>query len=210
MADANYAQAAKAYDKAFRLEKTANILKRLHKAMRLNKQTASADHLLADWLDAHPDDVQIRLYYADAAIKQGDYSLAIGQYRSILEKQPENLEVMHNLVWCYQQQHDEAKALEVAEQAYKVKPDARVGLVDLAGLLLDQAQKSDRKRAVILLEKARDVAPSVLETHYFLAKAYVETGDNDRARKELEHLLLSNEDFSGRTDAERLLDKLSK
>lgn len=210
MADKKFAQAVHAYDKAFRLEETADALKRLHQAMRMDKQGAAADGLLANWLKAHPDDIQIRLYYADAAIKNDNYALAIDQYRHVLQKQPQNLGVMHNLVWCYQQQHDTAKALQAAEQAYKANPDAPVGMVDLAGLLLEQGQEAESDRAVKLLEKARDLAPSVSETRYILAKAYVKTGDKDRARKELERLLLSKDDFAGRPDAAQLFEQLSK
>lgn len=207
MSDKKFAQAALAYDKAFRLEKNAALLMRLHQAMRLANRGAAADGLLANWINDHPDDIQVRLYYADAAIKESNYRLAIEQYRYVLQKQPQNLAVFHNLMWCYQQQNDKAKALEVAEQAYKINPDAPTGMVDLAGLLLD---KGDNDRAVKLLERARDVAPSVPDTRYFLAKAYVKTGDKDRARKELQQLLLSKDDFAGRADATELFQQLNR
>ena len=209
MAGKKFAQAVHAYQAAFKLEKHADVLKRLHNALRLNKQNSQADGVLANWLKDHPDDIQIRLFYADSAIKQGHYGPAIDQYRQVLQQQPNNLNVMHNMVWCYQQQHDRAKALQVAEQAYKVKPDAPVGMVDLAGLLLD-GQGTDGGRAVKLLEKARDLAPSEPETRYLLAKAYIKTGDKNSARTELGQLLRSKDDFAGRADAEQMFQTLNR
>ena len=209
MAGKKFAQAVHAYQAAFKLEKHADVLKRLHNALRLNKQNSQADGVLANWLKDHPDDIQIRLFYADSAIKQGHYGPAIDQYRQVLQQQPNNLNVMHNMVWCYQQQHDAASALQVAEQAYKVKPDAPVGMVDLAGLLLD-GQGTDGGRAVKLLEKARDLAPSEPETRYLLAKAYIKTGDKNSARTELGQLLRSKDDFAGRADAEQMFQTLNR
>jgi putative PEP-CTERM system TPR-repeat lipoprotein len=209
MAGKEFSQAVHAYQAAFKLEKQADVLKRLHNALRMDNQNSQADGLLANWLKEHPDDSQIRLFYADAAIKQRQYALAIDQYRQVLQQQPDNLNVMHNMVWCFQQQHDIAKALQVAEQAYKTKPDAPVAMVDLASVLLE-GQDTDAGRAVKLLEKARDLAPTAPETRYLLAKAYVKTGDKDRARHELKQVLISKDDFSERDDAARLYDQLNR
>lgn len=210
MADKKYDQASQAYNKAFHLDNNPETLKRLHNAMRLNNKGKEADGLLVAWLKDHPDDWQIRLYYADAAIKEDRIPLAIEQYQVVLQKHPKNLEVMHNLQWSYQQQHNTPKALQIARKAYEVNPNAIIGLVDLANLLLERGEGSDGDRAVRLLEKARDLAPTKPEPRFYLAKAYVKTGDNDSARKELKHLVTSNEDFAGRADAERLLKQLSQ
>ena len=187
MADKKYVKAVDSYNKAFSLEKTAVILSRLAQAMRQANQGLKADALLADWVKTHPDDIQIRLNYADAAIKEKNYLLAIEQYQYVVNKQPQNLDVMHNLIWCYQQQNDMTKALAIAEQAYKVNPKATQGIVDLAGMLLTQG---DNGRAVQLFEKARDLDPAAPETRFYLAKAYVKVGNKDGARKELKQKIL--------------------
>ena len=207
MADKKYSQAVHAYEKALQLDRSSSVVARLHQALRMTNQGVEANSLLVNWLRDHPEDIQIRLNYADAAIKEKNYPLAIDQYRHVLQKQPQNLAVSHNLMWCYQQQHDTAKALAVAEEAYKLNPEAPAAMVDLADMLLTQG---DDGRAVKLLEKARDIAPAVPDTRYFLAKAYLKSGDRDRARKEFEQLLLSKEDFTGRADATELLKQLNR
>src|SRR5205085_8905362 len=131
--------------------------------------------LLLAWLDHRPDDARVRLYYADAAIKDGEFRRAAEQYEIERRKQPGNLGVMHNLAWCYERLGEFAKGLEIAEAAYKLNSDGVVVLDDLARLLL----KSDRDapRAVKLLEKALTLAPESQSVRYHLAEAYLKVGE---------------------------------
>ena len=208
MTDKKYAPAAHAYEAAFRIEKSAILLIKLHGALRGASRRAEGDALLVDWLKQRPDDTQVRFYYADAAIKSGDYKLAIEQYQIEQRRQPQNLALLHNIAWCYEQLKDIPKALEIAESAYKVNSDNPVVLNDLARLLLES--NGDAARAIKLLEKALVIAPASQSIRYYLAKAYLKNDEKGRARLTLEQLLRGREDFPERAEAMLLFDQLQK
>ncbi|MGQ0652142.1 MAG: XrtA/PEP-CTERM system TPR-repeat protein PrsT [Betaproteobacteria bacterium] len=208
MAERRYALAAAAYTSAFGREKSAALLIKLHAALRGAGREREGEALLVDWLKQRPDSSQIRLYYADAAIKAGNYRLAAEQYEIERTKQPGHGALLHNLVWCYEQLRDYARALEVAELAYSKDSTRVVALDDLARILLKMQR--DVPRAVVLLEKALTIAPDSQSVRYHLAQAHLQSGDKGRARLALEQLLRSRQPFPEQAEAAELFKQLQR
>ena len=204
MTQKRYEQAVRAYEAAFAMEKSRVVLEKLHGALRGAGRAATADALTADWLQKYPDDLQVRYVVANTAIQNQNFRLAAEQYEYALQKERDKLPLLHNLGWVYERMND-PRALEMAEAAYKIAPD-RPGVVFNLGRLV--LKKGDADRAVKLLEKARLLSPDSHLVRYDLAKAYVTTGANARARTELEQLLRGRQEFAERGEAEELLRKL--
>ena len=201
----HYDQAVRAYEKAFTLEKTAAVLIKLHTALRGAGKGPAADALAEEWLRKKPDDLQVRYFVADAAIKNDNLRAAAEQYQYALQKEPNKPPLLHNLIWVYERLGD-PRALEAAESAYKIAPDNPGVLDDLGRLLAEKGEDTDR--AIKLLDKARTLVPESQVVRYHLAKAYVKNGEKDRARNELEQLLRGRVEFAERTEAADLLKQL--
>jgi predicted Zn-dependent protease len=139
-------------------------------------------------------------------LKAGKYKGAIEHYERLRQKQAENIIVLNNLAWAYQQVGDK-RALETAELAYKLKPD-NAAVADTLGWML--VEQGDTKRGVELLEKAVAAAPKAPAIRYHLAQAWVKAGDKSKAKNELERLLLSDATFPERDAAMKLLNELRK
>ena len=204
MAEKKYPHAARAYETAYGLARSGVVAMKLHAAYRDAGKPEEAQARLADWLNAAPDDTAVRLYAADASLKAGKYRSAIEQYEWLQQKQSDNLVVLNNLAWAYQQVQDK-RALETAERAYKLKPD-NPAVADTLGWIL--VEQGNSKRGVELLQKAVAAAPKAPSIRYHLAQAWLKAGDKAKARDELEGLLSAGARFPEEQEASNLLRQL--
>ena len=196
--------AVRAYEDAYKLEQSSPLLLRLYGALRDTGKTAAADALAATWLQKNPNDIQVRYAVADAAIRNQNFRLAAEHYQQALRIEPAKLSLLHNLGWVYERLGD-ARALEVAESAYKVAPNDPGVLHNLGRLLVESGKAG---RAVEILEQARLLAPESQLVRYQLARAYVKSGARANARMELEQLLRGKQEFAERAAAAELLQQL--
>ena len=176
----------------------------MHSAYTQAGKPEEAEVRLAQWLNQSPDDVGARLYAAQVSMSHGNYKRAIEHYEWLAGKQPENVVVLNNLAWAYQQVKD-ARALETSERAYKLKPDNAEVTDTLGSILMDQGKTS---RGIELLQKAVAAAPNAPDIRYHLAQAWVKTGEKQKAHKELERLLSTDVKFPQRTEATTLLKQV--
>ena len=196
-----YDQAAKAYEKAFALDKSGLIAVKRHQAQSLAGSVKDADTRLLQWLKEHPKDQATRAYMAQAYMTRRQDKQAIEQYQILLQGAPGNLLALNNLAWLYHRVKD-PRALDTAEQAYKRRPDAAVITDTLGWILFEQGKTA---RAVELLQKAVALAPKNPEIGYHYAVALAKTGDRQKARKQLEAVLASGQSFPQQDEARALL-----
>ena len=204
MTQKQFPQAIKAYEAAYILAKTGPLVTKIHTAYTRSGKVKEADARVLQWLKEHPDDLVTRFYLAEAYAAERQPKLAIQQYETVLQKETNNVLALNNLAWLYYQEKD-ARAINTAEQAYKLKPSSAPVADTLGWILLDQGKIS---RAVEIFKKAVALAPDNPEIGYHYAVALAKAGDKARARQQLEQLLASNKSFGQRDAAKALLKQM--
>lgn len=183
----------------------AEVMVQLHQAMIAAGQAAEADKKLDAWIAAHPADPRLQLYAADSLARRGDFAAASRHYREIVDKDPNNLVALNDLAQTLQAQHDPG-AVEVAEKAYKLKPDSPVTENTLGGILM---ANGNAERGLGLLRDAASHAPKNPEVRFDYARALAVNGDKAKAKSELEALLALKQPFRNEAAAREMLKSLS-
>lgn len=203
-AEKKYEQAAKAYETAYAANKSSAAAMRIHAAYAQAGKPQVGEAKLLQWLGETPSDLAARLYLADFNLANRKYAGAIEQYRLVLEKQPKNVVVLNNLAWAYHEAKD-PRGLEYAEQGHRLEPN-NAALADTLGWFLVQQGKT--ARGLELLRKATFLAPNEPQPRYHLAHAWLKSGDQERARQELERLQADGAKFPQAAEAMALLKQL--
>lgn len=204
LAQNNAAGAAAAYEKAFALSKTSPILIKRLQAMKLAGKEKEAVALASQWTKEHPEDVAVGMVVVENNFARKEFKPAIAQLEDMAKRQPENVAVLNNLAWAYQQVKD-PRALATAEQALKRAAD-NPNVMDTVGWML--VEQGNTARGLPLLQKASSLAPNATEIRYHLAVGLQKSGDIPGARKELSALLASKEAFPEQASARSLLNSL--
>ncbi|MPZ45394.1 MAG: PEP-CTERM system TPR-repeat protein PrsT [Betaproteobacteria bacterium] len=203
MLEKRFGHAVTAYQKAYSLSKSGPIAMKLHSALVQEGKSNEGESKLKEWLKFKPDDVPVRLYLAEHYLKGMQYQKAIGEYEFLLSNYPENLVVLNNLAWCYQQTKD-ARAVEIAGKALRLEPE-NAAVIDTMGWIL--VEHGDVQRGVELLRKASALAPKTPQIRYHYAQGLAKAGERTKAKEELERLLLDFPKFPGSGEAmKRLAD----
>ena len=198
------ALALPAYEKAFALAKSPQMMVKLAQTMRQAGKDAAATALAAQWNKDHPEDNIGAMFYAEQLMGAKDYKGAAAKFEEILKRQPDSVIVLNNLAWVYQQLKD-PRALATAQQALKASKDNPV-VMDTAGwIMVDQG---DAKGGLPLLQKAAALAPTALDIRYHYAVALNKSGDKAGARKELTEVFAQNKPFGQMDDARALFKTL--
>ena len=196
----------KAYERAFNIQQTSILAIKLYQARLQSDDQAGAQKSLIAWIKQHPQDIATKLVYAGSQLQAGNSATAIRLYEEILRQSPDNIVALNNLAWLYHENKD-PRALELAQRAYKLKPDMLSVVDTLAWVLIEQGQV---ERGLTLLQPVvtgDGVEPSI---RYHYAVGLAKSGETDNARAELNRLLSSNETFQERQDAAQLLKSLNK
>jgi len=204
MAQKQYSDAAKTYEKAFAKTPANLILVKLYAAQTSSGKRRAAEFNLQRWLKDHPDDLFTLQFAAAENVRKGDKRQAIAQYQLVLQKDAKNQTALNNLAALYQQEGD-PRALQTAETAYKLNPQSPVIADTLGWILVEQGTLA---RGLDLLKAALARDPKNPEIRYHLAAAWVKFGDKVSARKELEALLSGEQAFPQRDAAQSLLKQL--
>ncbi len=199
-----YADAAAAYRKVLAQNPNTNLVVKTYSALALDGRKGDADGFLADWVKAHPKDLQTRLFDADLAMRARDYKRAAANYRAMLEVQPNDPLMLNNLAWALSQDKD-PQALAVAEKANAAAPGNPAINDTLGWMLVEQGQT---KRGLELLQRANSTAPAQLDIALHLAKAQIKDGRKDAAKTTLESLVKAAPDSAEGKESKELLATL--
>lgn len=203
MAQKKPVPAQKAYENAFSLAKSGQIVTKLQAALVASGKDKEADARTLQWLKDNPADTGTRVYLAGSMMSRGHAKAAIEQYEIALKAAPQNPAILNNLAYAYQQEKD-PRALETAEAAFKAAPESPIVMDTLGWILVD---KGNDPRGLDLLRKAGAAAPKVPDIHLHLAVGLMKTGDKVGARKELEQLV-ELKTYPKLEEAKRLLKEL--
>jgi putative PEP-CTERM system TPR-repeat lipoprotein len=202
MLKGQYANAAALYEKALELKPSNVALIKLHMAQ--SHSGGTKDSMLKDWLKSHPDDTTVQQYLAWTYLQADQPKLAIEQYQLLAQKNPKDVTVVNNLAALYLAAKD-PRALETAERAYALLPDSAAVADTLGWALIEQGKM---ERGLGLLERAAEKEPKNPEIRYHLAAALARSGNRARARREIEALLATQQQFPHRDAAQALLKSL--
>ncbi|MCX8048432.1 MAG: PEP-CTERM system TPR-repeat protein PrsT [Methylohalobius sp.] len=199
-----YDQALQAYQRAHAMESSSLTAQRLYQLYRKQGQSAKANQTLEDWLKRSPQDVGAWFMLAMGYQADGERARAIEAYEKARALAPDNLVVLNNLAWLYQEA-GQTKALALAEVLLEKAKD-NPEMLDTVGWIYSQQGRI--KEGLTLLQEAVVKAPHIPAIHLHLAEAWVKAGNKDEARKVLTRLLKDQPEFAERARAQALLDEL--
>ena len=198
-------QAVVAYSRA--LEHADSRTAVLNLSQRLTSLGAEAPviHGVKLWVDAHPDDVELRVFLALQLQISGRKKQAVSHFRTVLDYDPNEMVALNELAIWHQHQQELSIAEGYAERAFKLHPDNPVVADTLGWILMDQGRQAD---AAPLLEKAGRALKGVPLAHYHYGVLLFRLGQRQQAGEQLRLALLSRERFPGFDDARELLREI--
>lgn len=136
-----------------------------------------ADKVLAEWILSHPEDTEAKIVLGTNLLSRGGLSQAQVQFEAALDASPNNIVVLNNLAWLYQQTGD-TRAREMAERAWSLAP-TNADVADTYGWILMGLGESQLGSKVLV--KANALAPNDLSIAFHTAQALSDTGRSERA-----------------------------
>ncbi|WP_374580734.1 XrtA/PEP-CTERM system TPR-repeat protein PrsT [Pseudoduganella sp.] len=197
------AEAVTVYERGLGLQRNGPMVIALHRALHAAGKKEAAQQRMQDWLARQPSDQPTRLYFASHLMQQGDHAGARREYESILQRDPENVLALNDLAWALLQLKD-PDALRPAERAYKLAPTNPAVADTLAWILTESGKPA---RALPLLKKALETAPTSADIRLHYAHALFRSGDKRAARSQCEQLL-AIQGLPQRAEVESLLARL--
>lgn len=202
--EGNYDQAIQSYSKALEQNKSKALVIKLASAYNKANKQDEYSKLLNNWLNDHPDDLDVKLLVAQGYLDSGSPQKAIKMYSDMLTQFPANVSILNNLAWVYSELND-PRAVEYAEKAYRLKPE-RPEVMDTYGWILLKNKKTEQ--AYKLIDSALSLMPNSPDIIYHHAAALVAIGEQAQAKEQLRSLLEKYADFSSRDQAQVLLQQI--
>lgn len=200
------AKAIQAYEAAAKRGGGSRITLKQASALRRTQGNKPAIGFVSKWLEKYPGDIKARYMQAAMYESEGKRENAIGEFKKILEHDPSNITALNDIAWLLHQKNHTDEALIYADRAYKLDPQSGVVLDTYGWIMLADGQT---KAALGFLRQAYDKQPTVKEVQYHYAAALVKSGKRDEeAKRILQNIFLSGQDFSGKKKAQELLDSL--
>lgn len=175
-------QAAELYQLALEKDTNPELANRYARSLQNAGKPAEALAFVENVRKRYPDSRQLLLTEAMLNQSLGSLEEAKAGYEQLINTAPDNIIVLNNLAWLYQQE-DDARALDLARRAYELSPD-NAAVVDTYGWIM--LQRGNPAESVPLLEKAHQLQPDSEEIALHLAEAYRAVGKNSEAQRVLE------------------------
>jgi tetratricopeptide (TPR) repeat protein len=173
--------------------------------------------ILARGLDKMPDQIEtMRALAILLQVAQRD-SEAVEIYQRILEIKPDDVITINNFAWILcENQKKFQQALELVQKGLKISPQY-IDLIDTRGVAyyrLGEFNKAIRD-FTMCLDLYPSNSPSLVTSHFHLARALAECGEKDKAAEYLTRALELESQFGGLStvdlaEARDLLKTLSK
>lgn len=204
-AQRRFQDAAKSYRDALTLEPKADgVAIRLHGVLAGAGKASEAESFAKKWVAENPRSPAMRIYLGERELAAKNLQAASAHYQAVIGIDPNNAIALNNLAWIGGDLGD-PKALGYAERAVKLAP-SNAAVLDTYGMLL--MKKGERAKGLEYLSRASKLASSRYDIRINYAKALAEAGQKDLARKELEVLQATPEDFPGKSELPALLKAL--
>jgi tetratricopeptide (TPR) repeat protein len=154
----------------------------------------------------NPESIAANTMLAVVFALQNRIADAERQYQKTLSIDSRAVIAANNLAWLYVSSNRNLdEALRLAHVAVQQFPD-QAEFNDTLGWIY--YKKNMSREAIRYLEASSRKAPNYADAHYHLGMAYLQTGEIDWARKELQRALSLKSDFEGADDARKTLARL--
>lgn len=204
MADRKPAQAIAAYERAFAITANNELTIKIANALTVAGKPDDAGKRVAQWMQAHPDDLRVQLYQGEMLLAQKKFKPAASHFEGIVKQHPRDVAALNNLAMAYLLSQD-PRAATVAEQALGVAGE-RADVMDTFGWIL--VEQGNLARGLPILLRASKLAPGASDIRYHVAMGLIKAGDKPAARKELELIVKNDEQFSQIDDVRGMLKQL--
>ncbi|MDO8846447.1 tetratricopeptide repeat protein [Methylicorpusculum sp.] len=189
---------------AYKIQPNPKLLNNIISLLTTQGKTDEAIKMLENYLDKNNQDLDAHFKVANLFYVQKNYPKAESHYQFILKEKPDNAIVLNNLAMLYQDQND-PKSLDYAKQAYNKSPNS-AAIADTYGTSL--LKQGHNKEALETLKKAAELAPTVYDIQFHLAKAYDANGNTKTAIEILEKIVSIQDKFTTQESAVGLLNEL--
>ena len=197
-------QAISSFEQAYAIQPSAKLAIQLARLLAVEGDAEAGVGWLEDWLERVPGDNVTRTTYGILLQEIGRQDDAISQYEKILAGNPENVLVLNNLAWLYQEQGDK-KALTLGEKAYQLAPK-RPEIVDTYGWILVNSGLYDK--GLVVLQEALLMAPDHPEIGYHVAFALHKAGRSPEAVKALRRIVRDHPNTASAEQSRQLLSEI--
>lgn len=197
------AAAFAAYGDAYRKAPSGSLALKRFRASRAAGNEDASD-LLEQHLKAHPRDDAVRLFLAQIYQQEGNLGRSADLYEEVVNANPENAVALNNLAWIYHRT-GKPNARVPAQRAFHLAPQTPEIAHTYGTVLLSEA---DPREALTILRKAWEAHPGNLELGFHASRAYVASGQVEKAKALLAEILGGPTTFPSREEAETLLAKL--
>ncbi|HKY69640.1 MAG TPA: tetratricopeptide repeat protein [Gammaproteobacteria bacterium] len=199
-------QTVNAFQKAYELSPTEDNLKALFHAKHQVDAVAEAYELLNDWLEDHPDNLEMKRFLATHYLQDNKTQEALTEYEAILAVSGNDVVALNNLA-TLTVKSDVRRALQLAEKAFKLAPHEPKIADTLAWVWV---HKGKPLRAKPLLESALKQEPENPEIRYHYAVTLEKLGDIKGAKGALALVMKNSPEFSESKNAHLMWQKLEK
>ena len=179
--EGHVAEAIDEYRQAFDSSPTSGRLLTLARAQAAAGQKDETLSTLTTWLQAHPDDNNVRFVLADTYDKLGQTDKAVATYEMLLSADTLNGLALNNLAWLLRER-DPAQAVAHAKRAVELLPDS-AGVLDTLGML--QLKAGNLDEALDAMRRAHDHAPDNATINLHFAMVLIHKGSMEEARRQL-------------------------
>jgi len=196
-------EALQAYQRAYQLSPSAKLAVQLARLYNAKGEMTQGLAQIKDWLEKSPNDAATRSTYGLLLQNGGQKKEAIKQYEKVLESIPENIVVLNNLAWLYQEEGN-TRAIELGEKAYRLAPK-RPEIADTYGWILVNSGMPGK--GLPILQKALVLAPENPEIAYHVGFALNKMGRHGEAEKVLQRVGKQHPESPFAKQAQELLSR---
>ena len=178
----------------------------LYRVLIVSSRAEEAGAMLDEVLAAAPDNLGARILKADYLLTTGRQEEAMAAYADVLERRPGDLLASNNYASLLSDLRDDpASRAKAADVAKVLEGNANPYFLDTLGWA--QVRNGALAEGIANLEKAVAGSTGFADAHYHLGAAYLEAGEVEKARAELEKAVSAG---GTRPIAERARELLSQ
>jgi foldase protein PrsA len=155
---------------------------------RTNGSYSRAAQNFEQAIESNPDYVGAYVEYGDMLVELEDYKRAIKQYKSALERADQNVNILNKLAQAYGEDKQYEKAVSTYQKTLDQSANNFTARKGLGDIYMEQGKV---EKAIDNYNKALGIRADA-ETSLSLARAYLQTGELEDAKMELDSVLSTN------------------